>query len=192
VLVERGYVRAVASDGTEWTFAPSLARIASLGHPREIVEIYAALHGPRDAETAAYVLTCLCERADPAPLIGWAEDEPGAAPPRTRWMPGMMPAAEQVIIARHLMQHGICGLARPGGASAEGSYSDSFDAAEYVDAARVHLGLSGAEAEALSMSEFQAMLEMRFPDKAPKRDMPTREEYEETMRVFNERRAGRG
>lgn len=190
MLVERGYVRAVASDGTEWTFAPSLARIASLGRPREIVEIYAALHGHRAAETAAYVLSCLCEQADPAPLIGWAEDEPGAA--RPRWVPGLMPAAEQIIIARHLMQHGICGRARPGAANTDGSYSDSFDAAEYVDAARVHLGLSGAEAEALSMSEFQAMLEMRFPDKAPKRDMPTREEYEETMRAFNARRAGRG
>ena len=47
-----------------------------------------------------------------------------------------MPPDEQIIIARHLMQHGIVGKAKPG--SKGGEYSDSFKAAEYI-AQTIHL-----------------------------------------------------
>lgn len=175
MLVECGFVRVWAGDG-EWSFTPSLARIAGLGGPREVVALYAALHGPNAAQEAAYVLAGLCDQDDASALIGW-RDEGG-------WHAGQMPEAELIIIARHLMQHGMVGKARPeGDAPAEqGAYSDSFDASEYVAAARVHLGLSSADAEALSMTEFQRMLEMKFPDSAKKkRDVPTRAEYEAAM-----------
>jgi hypothetical protein len=42
--------------------------------------------------------------------------------------------------------------------------------------------MSAAEAEALSMTELQALMEMKFPDpKKKKRDVPTREEYRAAM-----------
>ena len=41
MLVECGLVRAMAGDGVEFTFTPSLGRIATLGNPQEIVQIYA-------------------------------------------------------------------------------------------------------------------------------------------------------
>lgn len=169
MLIECGLVRAVTSDGQEFTFRPSLGRIASLGSPHEIVALYGALHGPHAAKEAAYVLACCCDQEDPTPLIGWL-DESGQHP-------GAMPEAEQIVIARHLMRHGIVGKARPDGQASDGKFSDRFDAAEYVSAARVHLGLSSADAEALSMTEFQQMLEMKFPGAHKKRDVPTREEY---------------
>ena len=172
MLIECGFVRAQASDGSEYTFAPSLGRIAALGSPQEIVALYAGLHGPNAGAQAAYVLACLCDQDDPTPLIGW-HDEQG-------WHDGEMPPAERVIIAQHLMRHGIVGKERPG--AGDGKFSDRFDAAEYVSAARVHLGLSSADAEALSMTEFQAMLEMKFPDQAAKkREVPSREEYDAQM-----------
>lgn len=175
MLVECGFVRAVTEAGDEFTFTPSFGRIAALGSPQEIVALYAGLHGPRAAQEAAYILAGLCDQDDPTPLIGWHDAE-GA------WHAGAMPAAEQVVIARHLMQHGICGTARPGGAQGDGKFSDRFDAAEYIAAARVHLGLSSADAEALSMTEFQTMLAMKFPDaKTQGRDVPTREEYDAAM-----------
>lgn len=181
MLVECGFVRATAGDGVEFSFTPSLGRIASLGSPHEIVHLFAALHGPNAAKEAAYVLACLCDQDDSLPLIGWT-DEAGDHP-------GLMPASEQIVIARHLMQHGIVGKARP--SNGEGKFSDRFDAAEYVAAARVHLGLSSADAEALSMTEFQTMFEMKFPEAGEKkRNVPSREEYDAAMKAHKER--GRG
>ena len=92
--------------------------------------------------------------------------------------PGTMPAAEQVILARHLMHHGIIGKAKPG--KGGGQYSDRFDAAEYIAAARVHLGLSSADAEGLSMTEFQTMLAMKYPESQEKQ-IPSRDEYRKAM-----------
>lgn len=183
MLVECGFVRATSPDGAEFTFTPSFARIASLGTPHEIVSLYAGLHGSNAAQEAAYVLACCCDQKDPTPLIGWT-DEAGQHV-------GAMPAAEQIIIARHLMQHGIVGRARPGGKGGDGKFSDRFEASEYIAAACVHLGLTRSDAEALSMTEFQTMFEMKFPDAGEKRrDVPTREEYDTAMARVKE--AGRG
>ena len=182
MLIECGFVRAVAPDGTEYTFTPSLARIASLGDPHSIVKLYADLHGPRAEVEASYVLACLCDQDDPTPLIGWIDSD-GLR------NPGTMPAAEQVILARHLMHHGIIGKAKPG--KGGGQYSDRFDAAEYIAAARVHLGLSSADAEGLSMTEFQMMLAMKYPESQEKQ-IPSRDEYRKAMQAAmnKERRNG--
>jgi len=181
MLVECGFVRATTGQGEEFTFTPSLGRIADLGSPHEIVALYAALHGPHAAQDAAYVLAGLCDQEDGSALIGW-HDEAGA------WHDGEMPPAERVIIARHLMQHGICGAARPDAPAGQGGgqYSERFDAAEYIAAARVHLGLSSADAAALTMTEFHTMFAMKFPDSgaakgAGRRDVPTREQYDAAM-----------
>lgn len=181
MLVECGRVRATASDGAEFTFTPSLGRIADLGSPHEIVALFAALHGPNAAQEAAYVLAGLCDQEDGSALIGW-HDEAGT------WRDGEMPPAERVIISRHLMQHGMCGKARPSASTGGqgGQYTDRFDAAEYIAAARVHFGLSSDDAAALSMTEFQTMLAMKFPDSeaakgAGRRNVPTRQQYEAAM-----------
>lgn len=182
MLVECGFAKATTSEGVEYSFTPSLGRIAALGTPQEIVKLYAGLHGPSAAKDAAYVLASLCDQEDPTPLVGWI-DEDGAHP-------GVMPESEQIIIARHLMQHGIAGKAKPSN-KGDGKYSDKFDAAEYIAAARVHLGLSSADAEALSMTEFQMMFEMKFPSKADgKRDVPTKEEYLASLKAIEGRRNG--
>lgn len=170
MLVECGFVRVVAGDGAEFTFTPSFSRIASLGGPQEIVQLYASLHGPRAAQDAAYVLARLCDQDDATPLTGWLDGD--------EWRSGLMPAGEQVILARHLMQHGIIGKAKPG--TGGGKFSDAFNAHEYVSAARVHLGLSSADAEGLSMTEFQTMLEMKFPQMKTK-EVPSREAYNAFM-----------
>ena len=192
MLVECGFVQVWAGEDA-WSFTPSLARIASLGGPREVVALYAALHGPRAAEEAGYVLGCLCDQEDPTPLIGWRDADDPAASLGGGLHAGLMPDAEKIVIARHLLQHGMVGKARPEGeAPAEkGAYSETFDASEYIAAARVHLGLSTADAEALSMTEFQRLLDMKFPDaNKKKRDVPTRAEYEAAMAAIKGERGG--
>ena len=190
MLVECGFFRAQARDGTDYTFSPSLARIAALGTPRGIVELYAALHGPKAQQEAAYVLATLCDQDDATPLIGGTLIDPDDHTKPERIVIGEMPAAEQVILARRLMHHGVIGQAKPGGqGSSSGHYAEAFNAAEFVSFARVHLGLGSADAEALSMTELQQMIALKFPDaNKPERDVPTREEYEAFMsRVMGKR-----
>lgn len=182
MLIECGFVRAVAPDGMEYTFTPALARIATLGNPHEIVGLYAALHGPHAEREAGYILACLCDQDDPTPLIGWIDSD-GLR------HPGTMPASEQVVIARHLMHHGIVGKAKP--SKGGGQYSDRFDAAEYIAAARVHLGLSSGDAEALSMTEFQMMLAMKYPESQEKQ-IPSRDEYRKAMQAATKKEQGNG
>ncbi len=102
MLVEHGFVRAQLPDGREWTFTPSIGRIAELGTPEGVVELYAALHGPRAERVAREVLAALCDQGDASDLIGWLDEDGGEHD-------GAMPAAERLILARHLMQHGVCG-----------------------------------------------------------------------------------
>ena len=186
MLVEAGFVRARDGEGVEYTFTPSFVKIASLGTPHEIVALYAGLHGPKAQTEAAYVLACLCDQEDPSSLIGH-HDADGW------WRPGTMPADHMIIFARHLMRHGIVGTAQPGDGG--GSFSPAFHATEYIAAARVHLGLSSQDAEALSMTEFQAMFEMKFPKakgKAGEGDVPSRDEYRERIRMMEAKRGAEG
>jgi hypothetical protein len=210
MLVECGFATATTSEGVEYSFTPSLGRIAALGSPQEIVRLYAGLHGPSAAKDAAYILATLCDQEDPTPLIGGLHIGKEAPPVRTHawwafWarflsepqtpdrfedevLKPVMPEDEQIAIARHLMHHGIVGKSKPDQKSS-GGYSDSFKASEYIAAACVHLGLTRADAERLSMTEFQTMFEMKFPSKADgKRDVPTREEYQASMAAIEGRR----
>lgn len=181
MLVECGLVRATTDDGLEYTFRPSFGRIAALGSPHEIVELYARLQGPDAAQTAAYVLAGLCDQEDASALIGWRDDE--------GWHDGKMPPSERVIIARHLMHHGIIGRARPDSADPgeAGAYADTFDASEFIAAAQVHLGLSVSDAEALSMTAFQRLLDIKFPRKRAGREVPSREAYDRAMAALKAR-----
>lgn len=182
MLVECGFVRATTDDGQEYTFRPSLGRIAGLGSPHELVGMYAALHGPRAEQVSVDVLAGLCDQDDPTPLIGW-HDADG-------WHDGLMPPAERVIIARHLLQHGMVGKARPDKRDPRqaGEYREAFDAAEFIAAARAHLGVSAADAEALSMTEFQSLMEAKFQQKKPGREVPSRAAYERGMAALREAR----
>lgn len=204
MLVECGLVRVTAGDGTEVTFRPSFGRLAALASPEGLVELYARLHGPHAEAAAADVLAGLCDPEDrealpalifaPAGALRPLSEVFGSEPPAAT-VP--MPPGVRVIIARHLLQHGMVGKARPDakGAAKAGQYAQRFNVAEYVAAARVHLGMSAADAEALSMTEFQTMLEMKFPEHAGGKrgalDVPTAEEYAAGMKAFEELKARR-
>lgn len=175
MLVEHGFVRAQLPDGREWTFTPSFGRIAELGDPSSIVRLYADLHGPRADAAATEVLAALCDQEDATPLLGWRDEADGD--------PGLMPARERVILARHLMQHGICGKASPEAErSGDGKFSDTFDAGEYIALARAHLGMSAADAAGLSMSELVQLMATKFPPEKKRQEVPTLDEYEASMK----------
>lgn len=187
MLVEHGFVRAQLPDGREWTFTPSFGRIAELGDPFEIVRIFAALHGERAPSVARDVLAMLCDQEDPTPILGWLDEGDTH--------PGAMPVREQIILARHLMQHGICGKPDPKAVeqndSGAGRYSSRFDVGEFVALARAHLGMSEADALAMSMTGLQQLMAAKFPEqKAKGKNVPSREQYEAAMQRLKARREG--
>ena len=172
MLAEHGLSRVVTSDGQEFTFRPAFSRIADLGKPDQIVEIFRSLFGRRAAFNARFVLAILSDQEDITPLIGWMDMEKG-------WQPGVMPPDEQICLAAHLLRHGMVGAAKMEGGQAKPV--TEFNVGDYVVAARAHLGMTAEAAEALSMTEFQALFEMKFPDSKKKRDVATREEYRAAM-----------
>lgn len=183
MLIAHGYTKAQTAGGDEWSFSPAFARLADLGPPRDIVALYVELHGSAPGMAARYVLGVLCEQDDALPLLGYV-DLTDDGPVHHQ---GLVPEVEQVILARHLMRHGIVGTPRPGGPA--GEYAQEFDPSEYIASARVHLGVSAAEAGAMSMSEFQSLMLVKFPE-AAQAGPPSREEYEATMALLDGRRDG--
>ena len=206
MLVEHGFTLATLDDGTEFSFTPSLGRVAGLGTPREVVETFARLHGPGALSAAREVLVTFCDQgAEALPkLIGkpYADglrplaEVWGSKPPR--WKPGAMPAEHQIAMARHLMQHAISGVRKADADDGEGGgeFAAEFVASHHIAAARVHLGLSEAEAEACSMTQLQQLFEVKFPsdEERKRRAAPSLAELEATEREVAEsevRRAAR-
>ncbi|MGM7948250.1 DUF6246 family protein, partial [Yersinia enterocolitica] len=56
-------------------------------------------------------------------------------------------------------------------------YSNEFNAMDYINSARIHFNMSRAEAEQLTMTEFQLLLKAKYPEDKGF----TREEYDEIM-----------
>lgn len=167
MIVADGLTRAVF-DGIEFEFRPSFSRIAELGSPAEIVELYGDLVRG-DVAAAQYVLRTLCT-TDASPLTGClGQDGP---------IKGAMPDAEALIIAAHLMRHGICG--GDGKKASDGEFVTEFKVENYIAAAVVHFGITYAEAEALSMTQFQALLRAKYPEK--EKFNPSQQEYDAFMR----------
>lgn len=169
-LTEIGQVGIMTGDGREYVLHPSLFNMAAIGSPEEIVSTYAALHGS-DAINAARVVILAC--GGDHELTGCYGET------------GEMPDADQIIIARHLMQHGIVGKVKKSGGS--GKYSPRFDAAEYILAAQAHFGMTRADAGELTMTEFGMLLDMKFPEQKT-HEKPTQDDYRSLERAIEEKR----
>ncbi|MBV4366291.1 DUF6246 family protein [Erwinia phyllosphaerae] len=123
---------------------------------------------------AMAVLTACCDR-DPVALTG--EIVPGKS---GKWAfvyrKGAMPSGDMVLIAQSLITHGIIGKAkvRQLQRHESGQATTEFRAFDYISAARNHFNMSRADAEQLTMTEFQLLLAARYPDQKGF----TREEYD--------------
>lgn len=123
---------------------------------------------------AMSVLAACCE-SDVSGLIG--EIVPGKS---GKWAfvyrKGLMPLPEMVLVAQSLITHGIIGKAKTRQLQRHESNASTseFSAFEYISAARNHFGISREEAEQLTMTEFQYMLNAKYPDQKGF----TRDEYE--------------
>ena len=192
-LTEIGEMRISLSDRS-FFFKPSFRAMNEIGTPKEIVEVYAKLNGidyvaplqhveylpfgaqmqvmktiskpvyGRHVLSAAYIVMQSCCEDDISVLIGGWKPTPRGV----RYVPGMMPVSDIIIIARNLMEHGIIGkspLKVPERLEEQGKKTTSeFHASQYIISARTHFDMTRDEAENLSMTEFQMMIKNKYPE----------------------------
>lgn len=192
-LTEIGEMRISLSDRS-FFFKPSFRAMNEIGTPREIVEVYAKLNGidyvaplqhveclpfgaqmqvmktiskpvyGRHVLSAAYIVMQSCCEDDVSVLIGGWKPTPRGV----RYVPGIMPVSDIIIIARNLMQHGIIGkspLKVPERLEEQGKKTtNEFHASQYIISARTHFDMTRDEAENLSMTEFQMMIKNKYPE----------------------------
>lgn len=192
-LTEIGEMRISLSDRS-FFFKPSFRAMNEIGTPKEIVEIYARLNGidyvaplqhveylpfgaqmqvmktiskpvyGRHVLSAAYIVMQSCCEDDISVLIGGWKPTPRGV----RYVPGIMPVSDIIIIARNLMQHGIIGkspLKVPERLEEQGKKTtNEFHASQYIISARTHFDMTRDEAENLSMTEFQMMIKNKYPE----------------------------
>lgn len=192
-LTEIGEMRISLSDRS-FFFKPSFRAMNEIGTPKEIVEVYAKLNGidyvaplqhveylpfgaqmqviktiskpvyGRHVLSAAYIVMQSCCEDDISVLIGGWKPTPRGM----RYVPGIMPVSDIIIIARNLMQHGIIGkspLKVPERLEEQGKKTtNEFHASQYIISARTHFDMTRDEAENLSMTEFQMMIKNKYPE----------------------------
>lgn len=192
-LTEIGEMCISLSDRS-FFFKPSFRAMNEIGTPKEIVEVYAKLNGidyvaplqhveylpfgaqmqvmktiskpvyGRHVLSAAYIVMQSCCEDDISVLIGGWKPTPRGV----RYVPGIMPVSDIIIIARNLMQHGIIGkspLKVPERLEEQGKKTtNEFHASQYIISARTHFDMTRDEAENLSMTEFQMMIKNKYPE----------------------------
>ena len=212
-LTEIGELRISLADKS-FFLKPSFRAMNEIGTPKEIVEMYATLNGAdylqtmqhieglppgaqiqvmkavskpvygRHVLSAAYIVMQACCEEDVSILIGgWKPTARGV-----RYVPGVMPVNDIIIIARNLLDHGIIGkspLKVPQRSESQKQTTNEFNASQYIISARTHFGMTREEAEDLSMTEFQQMIKNKYPE--PKG--LTREQYDTVVDASKDDRA---
>ncbi|EPA9111041.1 MAG: DUF6246 family protein [Serratia liquefaciens] len=100
---------------------------------------------------------------------------------------GKIPASDIIVLGQSLITHGIIGKAkvRKLQRNESNSYVNEFRSFEYISAARNHFNMPRAEAEQLTMTDFQLLLAAKYPEQKGY----TREEYDNAADDYFARRA---
>ncbi|MCC4288518.1 DUF6246 family protein [Vreelandella aquamarina] len=163
----------------DYLFRPTLAAMAELGEPEEIIRLLVRVQTPgADGFIAALAVLRACHAGDDdiSPLIGFFKDVRG----RLRYVTGALPLQNVHVLGAKLAVAGIVGVPKPrkGG----GKPMAAFDPAEFVGAAQAHLGLSAGDAWSLTMIEFQRAMDAKFPEAdSRKSEQPTEQEAAATV-----------
>ncbi len=117
--------------------------------------------GRKVLSTSMLVMQSCCDE-DITPLIGeWRPGHSGIV-----YRSGQMSMADIIILAKSLLDHGIIGQAklRKLQRHETSEYVSEFRAFDYISAAGNHFSMSRTEAEQLTLTEFQLLLNNQYPD----------------------------
>lgn len=185
VITEIGQL-SITVDNEEYIFIPSFLNMSKLGTGEEIVDIFSTVYGgnikeheqqksERDIISCAEdVLSACCDK-DCSVITGYY-----AGNDKIEWVNGKIPTYDLVVIAQHLLKHGLVGDSPPKQEKSEGEYSREFRVRKFVYMAVAHLGISEHEAWNMTMTAFQEAIEAKYP-KSPEKQIVSKEEYDEAM-----------
>lgn len=204
------HVDTATGEVTEWIFRPSFKNLSRIGSPSEIVSIFGDLYGasydgmlrecpsafmPRLLElahksvlqAALHILYSCYEGEDDGELVkligGFSPNYHGT---KILYQVGKMPTENIIALARSLLKHGMIGTKESDGG---GDYVPQWNPAEFIDLARTALKLPIAEAEQLTMTRFQRLIDQAYPDaKKPDRDIMNKETYMALMRDIEKKK----
>lgn len=202
----------ISTPDKDYLFRPSFDAMTKIGTPQQIVDAFTLLSGVevqaliaraiqaygvvpewlfkalkkptygRSVLSTSMMVMQACCNDDCGELIGeWKPSKNGVT-----YKLGKMPITNVIVLARELMTHGIIGKAKVRKLQrneGKNEFTDSFNAIEYITAARAHFGMNREEAEQLTMTEFVMMLKAKYPDEKGF----TREEYDEIMKADDQR-----
>lgn len=178
---------------------PSFLAVSHMGEPDEIVRLFVTVHAGHypthrisdpailrdvmarcfaDMATASARVVAACCAENISQVTGtYAVTTKG----KLSYRPGLLPVADVIELARHLIRHGVMGDQPPEQVKGQKSeYSSKFDVRSFVYTAVAHLGMSEADAWNMTMTSFRAAMNAKFPVKEKDR-IPTEEAYDEVM-----------
>lgn len=163
----------IKANGRNYYMRPSFLSVSNIGSPKEIVRIFkllcrayevVVLRVPDNA-LSLYPLSafsaidkvinaCLYDE-DSSDITGYVK--------RGKHVQRLATYHDLVVIAYHLLKHGIAG--KPKKKVEGGEELKEFDATEYVGLSVAHLGISNNDAWNMTMVEFQRAFDAKFPSK---------------------------
>lgn len=165
-----------------------------LGDGEQLIDAYDILHGlgevPANQEVAydyymymvqlsADVIRACCKE-DVTKIIVSTVENKGKLKLKKLTSNNITPE-QQIIVAAGLLRHGISGVSKTKNKSSNSKPATSINLWEFVDTARVHLGIDRDEALSLTMTEFNNVMNAKFPPETNGGDFITDDEYDEAM-----------
>ncbi|WGL99166.1 DUF6246 family protein [Arsenophonus sp. aPb] len=195
----------------DYFFRPSFENLTRIGTPKEIVAIFTqlnqgdiryiihtasiaygklpswlieALNKPvygRAVLSSAMTMVQACCDKDCDELVGeWLPGKRGLI-----YRAGLIEIKDIITIGKALASHGIIGKANVRKLQRhenKTAFADEFKVIDYINAARAHFNMTRDEAAKLTMTEFQLMLNAKFPSEKGF----TREEYDKVVNGYFE------
>lgn len=170
----------IHSKDIDYSFIPSFFNMTKIGNPEEIVEIFSTIFGEINnsnfkqvMQYADEILEACCE-TDCSVITGYIKGED-----KLINIEPLIPVEDKLVLAQHLLKHGLIGVIPPKKTSDDTDYSNEFHAKKFVYLAVAHLGMRESDAWNMSMTAFQEAMEAKFP--SPKNDIVSQDDYDSAM-----------
>lgn len=171
---------AIHVNEIDYLFIPSFLNMTKLGDPEEIVKIFSIIFGEINnfnlEQIMQYVDKTLeaCCTEDCSVVTGYIKGED-----KLIYVDPVIPVEDKLVLAQHLLKHGLIGEIPPKKTNEDTEYSNEFHAKKFVYLAVAHLGMRESDAWNMSMTAFQEAMEAKFP--SPKNDIISQDDYDAAM-----------
>lgn len=183
----------IKAGGSCYNLIPSFENIMKLGDGEELIDHYSVLHGINDYPENTKALydynmytiglssqvIRACSDKDISNLLVDVVDRNETFKLKKSTSQTITPE-QQVIVAAGLLRHGISGVNKDK-KKTKGESAKTIDLWDFVNTARVHLEITKEEALSLTMTEFNRMMDIKYPPEKNAAEEITDEEYDEAM-----------